>query len=100
MQFITRTIKTYKAYFGHVDLSSGVLVNTQEVMLSDKPGPKRLAAITGEYGTFLGGEYVEEMYCLPVTVFVDMARKWMDEHDERPSYMKNLTNDVENDNNE
>lgn len=100
MQFITRTIKTYKAYFGHIDLSSGVLVDKQEVMMSAKPGPKRLATIAGEYGTFLGGEYVEEMYCLPVNVFVDMARKWMDEHDERPSHMKNLTNDAETDINE
>lgn len=100
MQFITRTIKTYKAYFGHVNLASGVLVDKQEVNLPAKPGSRKLEKLTEEYGTFLGGEFVEEMYCLPVEVFVEMSSKWMDENEERPSHMKNIGDDAENDINE
>lgn len=42
-------------------------------------------------GTLVGTEEVSEILCMPIELFVEYAKSWMSEHDERPAHMKNNT---------
>lgn len=91
MKFITREIISYKCTFGRFDLSTNSIVDLQTALLATKPGPKTIKEMENKMGNLVGTEEVSETLCMPIELFVDYAKAWMSEHDERPSHMKNST---------
>lgn len=91
MKFITREITSYKCTFGRFDLSTNSIVDLQTALLATKPGPKTIKEMENKMGTLVGTEEVSEILCMPIELFVEYAKSWMSEHDERPAHIKNNT---------
>lgn len=91
MKFITREIMSYKCTFARFDLSTNSIVDLQTKLLVTKPGPKNIKEMENKMGALVGIEEVSETLCMPIELFVEYAKAWMSEHDERPAHMKKNT---------
>lgn len=89
MQFITREITSYRCTFGRYDLSTNTMTDLQTMYFAAKPGPRKMAELSEQYGVCADVSEIKDRYCMPVDLFVKVASEWMEEHPERPSHMKN-----------